>query len=219
MLQLEFFDLTFDQIMIFFQNPIVVGWVLIGTGIIAAAWLLERIVDPIPLIGDILKYLIHFGTYFGFFVGILDMLVGYVVYVSNPVGPYSMYVAVLLIIAGFSLTMRVITKLPLAFVFAAGVSSFATFTIYGFLSGLAADPIIGPTVSQVLTFKWMLVIWAVLFFVVYGLSSLIIKLVELIGKIFSMTLFSVIIGLACIAVGVIAILYPEILFTIPWPVP
>ena len=70
MLQLEFFDLTFDQIMIFFQNPIVVGWVLIGTGIIAAAWLLERIVDPIPLIGDILKYLIHFGTYFGFFVGI-----------------------------------------------------------------------------------------------------------------------------------------------------
>ncbi len=217
MLQFEFFNLDFGQIMAYFQNEIVVGWVLVGSGIIAAAWLLERIVDPIPLLGDLLKYIIHFATYFGFFVGILDMLVGYVVYVTNPAGPYSAYVAALLVITGFSLSMRVISKFPIAFLFAGAAASFGTFTIYGFLSGLTSDPFIGTYVTEILTFKWMLVIWFLLFFLVYGFSSLILKLIELIGKIFSSTPVSIILGLGCIAVGIIALLAPAMLFTIPWP--
>lgn len=222
MLQLEFLNMTFSDIMAFFQNEIVVGWVLIGSGIIAAAWLLERIVDPIPLLGDILKYIIHFATYFGFFIGILDMLVGYVVYATNPMGPYSVYVALILIITGFALTMRILTKFPIAFVFAAAVACFATFTIYGWLGGIVANP--PPLmdlsfINEVLTFKWMAVLWFVFFFLIYGFTSLFIKLVELIGKIFAATPVSVILGLACIAVGIIALVAPDMLFTIPWPTP
>ncbi len=217
MLQLDFFNLNFGQIMAFFENPVAVGWVLVGSGIIAAAWLLERIVDPIPLIGDIIKYIIHFATYFGFFVGLLDMLVGYIVYVTNPAGPYSAVVAAILVVTGFSLSMRVVSKLPIAFIFAGAIACFGTFTIYGFLSGLTSNPVIGGAVTEILTLKWMIVIWFILFFLIYGLSALLLNVFKFIGKILSATPVSIILGLACIIIGIVALVMPAMLFTIPWP--
>ncbi|MBD3158050.1 MAG: hypothetical protein GF309_04615 [Candidatus Lokiarchaeota archaeon] len=212
MLQFEIFNTSLGEIMAFFHDPWIVGWVLVGTGIIAAAWLLERIVDPIPLIGDVLKYIIKFASYFGFFVGILDILVGYVIYehyVPTDTTGLAIIVAAALIVAGFSLTMRILTKLPLAIVFALAVAAFGTFTIYGILSNYQTDPFIGQYVVQIMQLKWMLVIGIVIFSVVYTIGGLILGIIELIGRVFASRPVSILIGLGCIAIGIVVLVSPS----------
>lgn len=215
MLQFGVFDLSLDEIMLFFQDPWVVGWVLIGSGILAAAWLLENITDPIPLLGWIFDVIVKLGSFLGFFVGALDILVGYVVYTTNPGGAL---VAAVLVIIGFTLVMRLLDKFPLATVFALAVAIFGTFTLYGFLAPYAEMAVIGDYVQQIISLKWMIVIGVIIFCVVYVLGGLVIKLIQLIGKVFASTPVSVIIGLAAIAVGVVVILSPVTLgLVIPWP--
>jgi hypothetical protein len=214
-LQFGVFDLTLDEIMLFFQDPWVVGWVLIGSGILAAAWLLENITDPIPLLGWIFDIIVKLGSFLGFIIGALDILVGYVVYTTNPGGTL---VAAVLIVTGFTLVMRLLDKFPLAFLFALAVAIFATFTIYGFLAPYASDPFIGGYITQIISLKWMAVIGVIIFCVVYVLGGLVIKLIQLIGKVFASTPVSVLVGLAAIAVGVVVILSPVTLgLVIPWP--
>ncbi|TFG11955.1 hypothetical protein EU537_10790 [Candidatus Thorarchaeota archaeon] len=205
MLQFGVFDLSLGEIMAWLADPWVIGWVLVATGIIGAAWLLENITDPIPLLGLIFDLLVKIGTFVGFFLGILDILVGYVVYVTYP---GAVIVAGVLILAGFALTMRVLSKFPLALVFAVAVAAFATFTIYGFLAPLVSEPIIGGYIEQIISLKWMAVIGVVIFCVVYVIGGLIIKLIELIGKIFSSRPVLILIGLAALAVGIVVLVQP-----------
>ena len=84
MLQIPILDWTLADIMLYFQNDQVVAWVLILSGGLLAIWLLEKITDPIPLLGTIIDGLVHIGTFIGFFVGILDLFVGYVVWTVQP---------------------------------------------------------------------------------------------------------------------------------------
>ena len=142
---------------------------------------------------------------------------GYVVWQTQPGGAI---VAGILILAGFALVMRVLSKFPLAFVFAIAAALFTTFTIYGLLIPYAGAEYIGETIVQITSLKWMAVIAAILFFFFYGLFGLLINIITLIGKIFASTPILVIIGLAAIAVGVIVIALPEMLgLVIPWPAP
>ncbi|RDE15071.1 MAG: hypothetical protein C4K47_03190 [Candidatus Thorarchaeota archaeon] len=211
------FDVNLGQIMTFFASEWVVGWVLIISGLIAAAWLLERALDAIPVIGDLLRLLVHIGTHLGFLIGFLDMLVGYVAWTTQPNAPI---VAGILIVTGFALVMRILAKFPLAFLFAAGIAGFATFTLYGLLSPYKADPFIGGVISQVVSLKGMIIVFFIVFAVVYLLGGLLIKLIELIGKVFAAAPVSVLIGLACIGIGIIVIWQPALLsLTIPWPAP
>ena len=57
--------------------------------------------------------------------------------------------------------------------------------------------------------------------IIYVISGLIIKLIELIGKLFAWTPITVIVGLAAIAVGVILFFAPAMLGIDPllWPAP
>ena len=130
MLQIPFLDWTLADIMLFFQDDWILAWTLILSGGLLAIWLLENITDPIPLLGTIFDGLVAVGTYLGFFVGILDIFVGYVVWT---VQPDAVIVAGILILMGFSLVMRVLSKFPLALVFALAVAVFGTAVIYGFL--------------------------------------------------------------------------------------
>ncbi|NWF95279.1 MAG: hypothetical protein HXY34_03970 [Candidatus Thorarchaeota archaeon] len=216
-MQLGIFDLSLGEIMLFFQNEWVVGWLLIGSGILAAAWLLENLTDPIPLLRNIFDVVVAIGTYVGFFVGLLDILVGYIVYTTNPTATI---VAAVLIITGFSLSMRLLSKFPIALLFAAGVAGFVTFTVYGYVKPYTSNPIqqIADIATQVVSLKGMIVIFLVVFSVAYVLGGLIIKIIQLIGKVFSATPVSVIIGLAAMAVGVIVILAPALVgVVVPWP--
>ncbi len=214
MLQLEFLDYDFGQIMGDFANQWVVGWVLIITGIIAAAWLLETITDPIPILGSIFDIIKVLGTYLGFFIGALDILVGYVVWVTQP---GAVIVAGVLILAGFSLTMRILSKFPLGFVFALAAAIFVTFTIYGVLAPYVADPFVGEYVSQIISLKWMAVIGVVVFAIAYSLGGFLLSLMSLLGKIFSSTPISILIGLACIGVGIVVLVMPDLVgIVLPW---
>jgi hypothetical protein len=216
MLQFGVFDYSLADIMAFFQDQAVVGWVLIGTGILMAAWLFENVTDPIPILATVFDVLVKIGTYVGFFVGMLDILVGYVVWETNP---GNLVVPAILILAGFSLVMRVLSKFPLAVVFALAIAMFATFTIYGFLAPYESLPVVGDYIIQIRSLKWMAVIAFVIFIFVYMISGLIMTIINLLGKIFSSTPISVIIGLACIGVGVLVFFFPDMLgLVIPWPV-
>ena len=214
MLQLEFLDYDLGQIMGYFANEWIVGWLLIITGIIAAAWLFENITDPIPILGSIFDIIKILSTYLGFLVGALNILVGYVVWVTQP---NAVIVAGVLILAGFSLTMRILSKFPLGFVFALAVAVFVTFTIYGVLAPYAADPFVGGYVTQIISLKWMAVIGIVVFAIAYSLGGFLLSLVSLLGKVFSSTPISILIGLACIGVGIVVLVMPDLVgIVLPW---
>jgi hypothetical protein len=199
--------------MLFFQNDWNLAWVLILSGGLTAIWLIENITDPIPLVGTLVDGLVAIGTYIGFFVGILDLFVGYVVYT---VVPEALWVAIILIVMGFSLVMRVLTKFPLAFLFALAVAVFGAATIYGILQPYTTLPGIGTYVEMAISVKGLLVIGFIIFCVVYLLGGLLIKIIELIGKVFASTPVSILIGIAAIAFGVVVLWNPAIL-SLAWP--
>ena len=221
-MQIPILDWTLADIMLFFQNDWTIAWVLILSGGLLAIWLLENITDPIPLLGSIFDLLVHVGTFLGFFVGILDIFVGYVVWT---VQPGATVVAAVLILLGFSLVMRVLSKFPLALVFAAAVAVFAAATMYGFVQPLTNDALLMaiPGLSDAILFlisgKGLLVIGFIVFCVAYVVGGLILKLIQLIGKIFASVPVSVIVGLAAIAVGVVVIFAPGLLGLVAWPTP
>lgn len=214
MLQIPFLDWTLPEIMAYFQDDWILAWVLILSGGLLAIWLLENITDPIPLLGTIFDGLVAIGTYLGFFVGILDIFVGYVVW---HVQPGAVIVAGVLILMGFSLVMRILSKFPLALLFALAIAVFGAATIYGLLVPYESAPVIGQYVSWLTSGKGMLVIGFIIFCVVYVLGGLIIKIVELIGKVFASRPVSVLVGLGAIAVGVIVILNPTLVGLVAWP--
>lgn len=214
MLQIPFLDWTIPEIMAFFQNDWNLAWVLILSGGLLAIWLLENITDPIPLLGSIFDFLVKIGTYIGFFVGILDIFVGYVVW---DVQPSATIVAGVLILMGFSLVMRVLSKFPLALVFALAIAAFGAATIYGLLIPYVSTPVIGEYIAWLTSGKGMLVIGFIIFCVAYVLGGLLIKLIQLIGKIFASVPVSVLVGLAAIGVGVIVLLNPALLGLAAWP--
>jgi len=220
MLQIPFLDWTLADIMLFFQDDWILAWTLILSGGLLAIWLLENITDPIPLLGTIFDGLVAVGTYLGFFVGILDIFVGYVVWTAQP---GATIVAAVLVLMGFSLVMRVLSKFPLALVFALAIAIFGAATMYGFVEPLTdnatlmAVPYIGDAILFLISGKGLLVIGFIIFCVAYVLGGLLIKLIQLIGKVFASVPVSVLVGLAAIAVGVIVILNPALLGLVAWP--
>ncbi|MFW9813478.1 MAG: hypothetical protein ACFFF9_13530 [Candidatus Thorarchaeota archaeon] len=216
MLQIPFLDWTLEDIMLFFQDDWILAWTLILSGGLLAIWLLENITDPIPLLGTIFDGLVAVGTYLGFFVGILDIFVGYVVWSTQP---GATIVAGVLVLMGFSLVMRVLSKFPLAIVFALAVAAFGAATIYAFLLPYADPliPVIGDAAVWLTSGKGLIVIGFIIFCVAYVIGGLIIKLIQLIGKIFASVPVSVLVGLAAIAVGVIVILNPALVGLVAWP--
>ncbi len=215
MLQFGIFDLSLDEIMLFFQDWWVVGWILIASGMLAAVWLLENITDPIPILDQFFNFLMAIGSYLGFFVGILDIAVGYVIYTTNP---SSALVAAVLVIVGFSLSMRILSKFPLAFMLAAAVAAFATFTVYGYVKPYTTFgiPEIAAIATQIVSLKGLIIIFIVVFSIIYVVGGLVVKLIQLIGKVFSSTPVSVLVGLVAIGLGIVVLVAPYLLSLTAW---
>jgi hypothetical protein len=221
MLQIPFFDWTLEEIMAFFKDPWILAWVLILSGGLLAVWLLENITDPIPLLGTIFDGLVAVGTYIGFFVGILDIFVGYVVWTTQP---DAILVSGILVLMGFCLVMRILSKFPLALVFALAVAVFVTATMYGFVQPLTNNATLmsitfaADAINFLISGKGLLIFGFIIFCVAYVIGGLVIKLIQLIGKIFASRPVSVLVGLAAIGIGVVVILNPTLLgLILPWP--
>jgi hypothetical protein len=221
MLQIPFFDYTLEEIMAFFKDPWILAWVLILSGGLLAVWLLENITDPIPLLGTIFDGLVAVGTYIGFFVGILDIFVGYVVWTTQP---DAIVVSGILVLMGFCLVMRILSKFPLALVFALAIAVFVTATMYGFVQPLTSNTtlmsitFVADVINFLISGKGLLIFGFIVFCVAYVVGGLILKLIQLIGKVFASRPVSVLVGLAAIAVGVVVIFNPSLLgLIIPWP--
>jgi hypothetical protein len=221
MLQIPFFDYTLEEIMAFFKDPWILAWVLILSGGLLAVWLLENITDPIPLLGTIFDGLVAVGTYIGFFVGILDIFVGYVVWTTQP---DAIVVSGILVLMGFCLVMRILSKFPLALVFALAIAVFVTATMYGFVQPLTGNTtlmsitFVADVINFLISGKGLLIFGFIVFCVAYVVGGLILKLIQLIGKVFASRPVSVLVGLAAIAIGVVVIFNPSLLgLIIPWP--
>lgn len=220
MLQIPIIDWTLADIMLYFQNDWILAWVLILSGGLLAIWLLENITDPIPLVGTIFDVLVHIGTFVGFFVGILDIFVGYVVWT---VQPEAIIVAGILILMGFSLVMRILSKFPLALIFSFAIAVFGAATMYGLVEPFSHNTMlmsisyVADIINFLISGKGLLAVGAIIFVIVYVISGLILKIIELIGKVCASTPVSVIIGLAAIAVGVIVIFAPDMVGLVAWP--
>ena len=105
-------------------------------------------------------------------------------------------------------------------VFALAIAVFGAATIYGFLMPWTTVPVIQEAALWLTSGKGLLVIGFIIFCVAYVVGGLIIKLIQLIGKIFASRPVSVLVGLVGIAVGVIIILSPALVgLIVPWPVP
>ncbi len=77
--------------------------------------------------------------------------------------------------------------------------------------------VVGDVINFLISGKGLIIIGAIIFVIVYVISGLVFKLIELIAKIFASAPVSVIIGLAAIAVGVIVIFNPVLLGLVAWP--
>ena len=192
------FDIPVHQYLAWLSTPQVLPWVFIISGIVAAAWLFEKITSTIPLVGWLIKGLIHLGTYFGFFIGIVDLLMAYNVYIAAPTNTL-MWLT--LVAVGFSLVMRVLSKFPLAIILAISVGVYGTVIVYNILAAYAANPVFA-FLANYLELKYMLIVFFVIAAVVYAISALILGLMTLIGKIFASNPVSMVLGLLAVGVGV-----------------
>ena len=192
------FDIPVHQYLAWLSTPQVLPWVFIISGIVAAAWLFEKITSTIPLVGWLIKGLIHTGTYFGFFIGIVDLLMAYNVYIAAPTNTL-MWLT--LVAVGFSLVMRVLSKFPLAIILAISVGIYGTVIVYNILAAYAANPVFA-FLANYLELKYMLIVFFVIAAVIYAISSLILGLMTLIGKIFASNPVSMVLGLLAVGVGV-----------------
>ncbi len=205
------FDIPIHQYLAWLSTPEVLPWVFIISGIVAAAWLFEKITSTIPLVGWLIKGLIHLGTYFGFFIGIVDLLLAYNVF---RVAPDNMLMWLSLIAVGFSLVMRVLSKFPLAIILAISVGVYGTVIVYNLLGAYAENPMFA-FLADYMELKYMLIVFFVIAAVVYAISALILGLMTLIGKIFASNPVSMVLGLLSIGVG-IAILTGYYVITAPF---
>ncbi len=192
------FDIPIHQYLAWLSTPEVLPWVFIISGIVAAAWLFEKITSSIPLVGWLIKGLIHLGTYFGFFIGIVDLLLAYNVYL---VAYDNMLMWITLVAVGFSLVMRVLSKFPLAIILAISGGIYGTVIVYNILGVYSAQPMLG-FLADYMELKYMLIVFFVIAAVVYSISSMILNLMTLIGKIFASNPVSLFLGTLSIGVGI-----------------
>jgi hypothetical protein len=117
--------------------------------------------------------------------------------------------------------MRILAKFPIPMLFALAVAAFGVFTLYGFIQPIienwaVPDMIPGAdfaydALNFLTSLKGMLIIGGIIFVLVYVISGLVMKLIELIGKFFAWTPISIIIGLGCVVAGVVILLVPNVL--------
>ncbi|MDH5623667.1 MAG: hypothetical protein OEY39_04285, partial [Candidatus Bathyarchaeota archaeon] len=87
------------------------SYILILGGAIAISWLLERLVKPVPVVGEPTSWLMKIISLFGFFVGILLIVTAAVAW-SMEVPQIDTGTQYLLIVAGLALFLKPLKDIP-----------------------------------------------------------------------------------------------------------
>jgi hypothetical protein len=169
-------------------------YILIFGGVVAISWFLEKLLRPVPVVGKPASTLTKIASFFGFFVGILLIVTAGVAWSApSQVDTYTKY---LLIIAGLALFLRPIKDIPWAALLGLIVGGLSVGIAYFFFN--LPETIIG--ISSTWVYLAIFLIPAVLVYMVFKFIE---DLLKLIGMILGSKPVTFIVGLVCIAQGVL----------------
>jgi len=173
-------------------------YILILGGIIAISWLLERLVKPVPVVGEPASGLMKITSLFGFFVGILLIVTAAVAW-SMEASEVDTGTQYLLIVAGLALFLKPLKDIPWAALMGLVVGGSCVGFVFFFY------PL--PEAVYDISSTW---IYLLIFLIPALLAYLLFKFIEdvlrLIGMILTFKPVALAIGLICIAQGILLLL-------------
>jgi len=181
-------------------------YILILGGIVAASWLLERLARPAPIVGEPVSWLVKLTALFGFFVGILLLVTAAAIW-STEAPQIDTGTRYLLIVTGLALFLKPLKDIPWAALIGLVVGGLCAGSVYFFY------PL--PETVNGISSTW---IYLAIFFIpalfVYMLLKFVEDVVRLIGTILASRPVSIVLGLICIAQGILLKFFDESLFDI-----
>ena len=179
-------------------------YILILGGIVASSWLLEKLARPAPVVGETVSWLVRVTSLFGFFVGIILLVTAAAVWSAEAWDTGTRY---LLIVTGLALFLKPLKDIPWAALIGLVVGGLCAGSVYFFY------PL--PETVNGISSTW---IYLAIFFIPALLVYVIFKFVEdvlrLIGMILASKPVSIILGLICIAQGILLKFFEQSLFDI-----
>jgi hypothetical protein len=173
-------------------------YILIVGGLVAISWFIEKLVRPVPVVGKPASILTKIVSFFGFFVGILLIITG-AAGLSIGTPQVDTYTGYLLIIAGLALFLRPVKDIPWAAVLGLIVGGLCAGLVYFFFP--LPETVLG------IASPWVyLVIFLIPAVIVYMVFKFIEDLLKLVGMVLGSKPVTFIVGLVCIAQGVLLLL-------------
>ena len=180
-------------------------YILIVGGFIAISWFFQKLIRPVPLIGTPVSILTKIVSFFGFFVGIILIITGATAWSTHApqVDTYTQY---LLIIAGLALILKPIKDFPWASLLGLIAGGLSAGAVYFFFP--LPETVLG--ISAIWVYVIIFLIPAV---IIYMIFKFIEDVLKLIGTLLASKPVTFIVGLVCIAQGILLLLNNN-LFTI-----
>jgi len=179
-------------------------YILILGGIVAASWLLEKLAWAAPVVGEPVSWLVKVTALFGFFVGILLLVTAAAAWSMQAWDTGTRY---LLIVTGLALFLKPLKDIPWAALIGLVVGGLCAGSVFLFYP-------LPETVSGISS-TW---VYLVIFFIPALLVYVVLKFVEdvlrLIGTILASKPVSIVLGLICIAQGILLKFFEQSLFDI-----
>ena len=180
-------------------------YVLIIGGLIAISWFLEKLLKPVPVVGAPTSILTKIMSFFGFFAGIILIVTGAAAWQTQATH-VDTYTIVLLIIAGLALMLKPIKDSPWAALLGLIAGGLAAGAIYFFFP-------LPETIFGIASIWIYLIIFLIPAVIVYMVFKFIEDILKLLGTILASKPVTLIIGIICIAQGILMLLGNN-LFTI-----
>ena len=181
-------------------------YILILGGVVAASWLLEKLARPAPIVGEPASGMVKVTSFFGFFVGILLLVTAAAIW-STEAPQVDTGTRYLLIVTGLALFLKPLKDIPWAALIGLVVGGLCAGSVYFFY------PL--PESVNGISSTW---IYLAIFFIPALLVYMLLKFVEdvlrLVGTILASKPVSIILGLMCIAQGILLKFFEQSLFDI-----
>jgi len=183
-----------------------VPYILILGGLAAASWLVEKLVRPVPVVGQPTSWLVKLTSVFGFLIGILLIVTASAAW-SMEASQVDTGTQYLLLITGLALFLKPIKDIPWAALLGLVVGGLCAGFVYLFY------PL--PETVYGISSTW---IYLVIFFIpallVYMLFKFIEDVLRLIAMVLTFKPVALALGLICILQGILLKFFGQSLFHI-----
>lgn len=173
-------------------------YILILGGIIATSWLLEKLVEPAPIVGEPTSWLIKITSFFGFFVGIL-LIASAVMAWSTAAVHVDTGTQYLMIVAGLALFVKPMKDVPWAALLGLVVGGVCAGFIFLFFP--LPETVFG--ISSTWIYLLIFFLPAVLVYMIFKFIEDVLKLVAMVLTFKPVTLA---LGFICIVQGILLLL-------------